>query len=200
MQIGAASSLFLDAYRSPALSGGRGTAASPKASSAESNGGRASAQPGELSPEAQRVVAELARTDREVRTHEQMHMSAGGGVVTGGPSFSYTTGPDGKRYAVGGEVSISTAPGRTPEETIAKAQQIQRAALAPAKPSGQDQQVAAAAARMAAEAYRELAAQRTEQATEKADGDGSRNDEAVALYQRVQGSSNAGQPAIDAFA
>lgn len=200
MQIGAVSSPYLDAYRASALSGGKGAAASP-AVSADGKAGKAAAeQPGELSPEAQRVVAELARTDREVRTHEQMHMSAGSGVVTGGPSFSYTTGPDGKRYAVGGEVSISTAPGRTPEETIAKAQQIQRAALAPAKPSGQDQQVAAAAARMAAEAYRELAAQRTEQATEKAGGDGSRNDEAVGLYQQVQGGSNAASSAIDAFA
>lgn len=200
MQIGAASSLFLDAYRSPSLSGGRGTAASPKVLSAESNEGRSSASPDELSPEEQKVVAELARTDREVRIHEQMHMSAGGGVVTGGPSFSYTTGPDGKRYAVGGEVSISTSPGRTPEETIAKAQQIQRAALAPAKPSGQDQQVAAAAARMAAEAYRELAAQRTEQATEKTGGDANLNEEAVGRYQQVQASSNTAQSTIDAFA
>lgn len=112
--------------------------------------------PSGLSAEEERVVAELTRTDREVRAHEQAHLAAAGGLARG-VSFSYATGPDGKQYAVGGEVSIDTSPGSTPEETIQKAQQIRAAANAPANPSGQDRQVASAAAALEAAARAELA-------------------------------------------
>lgn len=81
------------------------------------------------------------------------HLAAGAGLVRGGPSYTYQRGPDGQLYAVGGEVSIDTSPGRTPEETIRRAQQIRAAALAPADPSAQDRQVAAAASRMELEAH-----------------------------------------------
>ncbi|HEX5801768.1 MAG TPA: putative metalloprotease CJM1_0395 family protein [Azospira sp.] len=114
---------------------------------------------GELTPDEARTVARLRETDRAVRQHEQAHLAAGAGLVTGGPSYSYTTGPDGKRYAVGGEVSIDVSPARSPEATIAKARQIRAAALAPADPSGKDRQVAVAAGRLEAEARAELAAQ-----------------------------------------
>jgi len=103
-----------------------------------------------------KIVSELKARDRVVRTHEMAHMAAGAGIVTRGASYSYQTGPDGQRYAVGGEVGISTSPGRTPEETLAKADQIRAAALAPADPSAQDLRVAAKAAQMAAEARLEI--------------------------------------------
>lgn len=114
---------------------------------------------GELTPDEARTVARLRETDRAVRQHEQAHLAAGAGLVTGGPNYSYTTGPDGKRYAVGGEVSIDVSPARTPEATIAKARQIRAAALAPADPSGKDRQVAVAAGSLEAEARAELARQ-----------------------------------------
>ena len=98
-----------------------------------------------------KIVSELKARDRVVRAHEMAHMAAGAGIVTRGASFSYQTGPDGQRYAVGGEVGINTSPGRTPEETLAKSDRIRAAALAPAEPSGQD-------LRVAAEARQELAA------------------------------------------
>lgn len=108
----------------------------------------------ELSPEAQKEVAKLKARDQEVRAHEAAHMAAGGGVVTGGASYSYQQGPDGKRYAIGGEVSIDSSPVKdNPRATQIKAQQIQAAALAPADPSSQDRKVAAqAAAELAASA------------------------------------------------
>ncbi len=91
-------------------------------------------------------------------------MAAAGGLARGGPSYSYTYGPDGRQYAVGGEVSIDTSPvPGNPQATLARAQQIQRAALAPADPSGQDQQVAAQAQSMAANARAELLKQNTTQ-------------------------------------
>ena len=111
-----------------------------------------------LTEEEQAAVKQLAERDREVRAHEMAHMVAGSGLVTSGASYSYEVGPDGKRYAIGGEVGIDISPGRTPEETLRKAQQINAAALAPAEPSPQDRQVAAQAQRMAAQARAEMAA------------------------------------------
>jgi len=115
------------------------------------------------SPEEQRVIAELQRTDREVRAHENAHLAAAGGLARG-VSFEYTTGPDGRQYAVAGEVSIDTSPvSGDPNATIQKAQQIRAAASAPANPSGQDRQVAAQASQMEAAARVELAAKQREE-------------------------------------
>lgn len=112
-----------------------------------------------LDAEAQREVAQLAETDRKVRAHEQAHLSAGGNLVRGGATYEYKTGPDGKRYAVGGEVSIDTSEGRTPAETLTKAQRIYATAMAPADPSPQDRAVASMAKRMESQAAQDLAAQ-----------------------------------------
>jgi len=111
----------------------------------------------ELSPEARKKVAELAQTDRMVRAHEAAHMAAGGGLVRGGAAFSYQRGPDGKNYAVGGEVTLDTSPvPDNPAATLRKAEQIKAAALAPADPSPQDRKVAAQASAMALKAAAEL--------------------------------------------
>ncbi len=119
-----------------------------------------------LSSEEQSRVRELKARDREVRAHEQAHVSAGGQHVRGGAHYSYEVGPDGKRYAVGGEVSIDTSEEGTPEATIRKAQVVRRAALAPAEPSGSDRAIAAQASRMEAEARGELARERRVEAEE----------------------------------
>ena len=95
-------------------------------------------------------MQELEARDREVRAHEAAHLAAAGGLAMGGANFSLQRGPDGRMYAVGGEVSIDVSEGRTPEETIARAERIRAAALAPAEPSAKDMQVAARATRMAA--------------------------------------------------
>ena len=99
----------------------------------------------ELTPEEQKQVTDLKKQDREVKAHEAAHIAAGGAYVRGGATYSYQSGPDGKRYAVGGEVSIDTAPEDDPNATIRKMQAVRSAALAPANPSGQDRSVAAAA-------------------------------------------------------
>lgn len=140
----------------------------------------------EQSSSESRRIAQLRQTDRRVRAHELAHVVAGDGVVRGGASFEYEVGPDGRRYAVGGEVSIDGSPGRTPEETLRKAQAIQRAALAPADPSPTDRRVAAQASAMAAAARGELA--REAQA-------GAAENSAVSLYRSVA----AGEPEASAF-
>jgi len=121
----------------------------------------------ELDPEDKREVQALEARDAEVRRHEQAHIAASGHLPTSGPSYSYETGPDGRRYAVGGEVDIALGEGRTPEETIRNAEAARRAALAPAEPSGQDRNVASKADAMARSARAQL---REEQAQDQAQG------------------------------
>jgi len=104
-------------------------------------------------------IRELKQRDQEVRAHEQAHASTGG-IHAGSTSFSYETGPDGVRYAVGGEVSVDVSKVKDdPQATLEKMDQIQRAALAPAEPSSQDRQIAAEAAQKAAQALNEIAQQ-----------------------------------------
>jgi len=92
----------------------------------------------------QRQVRELQQRDAHVRQHEAAHEAAGGDL-TGQASFSYETGPDGRSYAVGGEVALAARSGRTPDETIAIARRVKAAALAPADPSSADLAAAAQA-------------------------------------------------------
>ena len=106
-----------------------------------------------------RVISELKNRDQEVRTHESAH-AAVGGSFTGPPNYSYEKGPDGKRYAVGGEVSIdlSLVDG-DPRATIAKMQKVHAAALAPVHPSIQDTRVASTATQLILQAQSELLAE-----------------------------------------
>lgn len=117
----------------------------------------------ELSPAEQRQVRELVQIDRAVRAHEQAHLSAGRGVVTSGANFTYTYGPDGKQYAIAGEVGIDTSPEREPEENIDKGIRIQDAALAPRDPSPQDYQVAAVGSRLEGQGRSDLVRQQQEE-------------------------------------
>lgn len=95
----------------------------------------------ELSPEQKKQVEELKQIERKVEAHEQAHKSVGG-EFAGSMSYSYTQGPDGRRYKTGGEVSISIPSDDDPQELIAQLMQVKRAALAPSDPSPQDIKVA----------------------------------------------------------
>ncbi len=111
----------------------------------------------ERTPEEEQIIRELADRDREVRAHEAAHQAAGGSAVRGGPSYSYQVGPDGKRYAAGGEVPVQvTSSSGDPRQRLQHAQQVFRAALAPADPSAADLAVAASARQEIAEAQRAL--------------------------------------------
>lgn len=123
----------------------------------------------------QDVISQLAARDREVRAHEQAH-AAVGGQYAGSPTYSFQRGPDGVRYAVGGEVSIDTGKAATPEETIRKAQVVRQAALAPAEPSPQDRRVAAEASQIQAEAVQELRTQQVEEKKQERDIKAENND------------------------
>ncbi len=132
-----------------------------------------------------KIVQDLKKRDREVRAHEAAHLGAAGPYASGGPSYTYKRGPDGRQYAVGGEVKIDTAEvSGDPAATLQKARVIRRAANAPANPSSQDRRVAAQAAAMEAEALQELtelridagmAAGKTPEAKESEAGDQSQS-------------------------
>ena len=106
----------------------------------------------------QEIIRDLAARDREVRAHEAAH-AAVGGRYAGSPSYTFQRGPDGVNYAVAGEVPISlpSSSSADPEEALATAQQVRRAALAPATPSTQDRAVAAQAAQIELQARADIA-------------------------------------------
>lgn len=118
----------------------------------------------QLDTQEQKIVEALAARDREVRSHERAHQSAGG-ALTGAVSYAYQRGPDGNLYAVGGEVGVQIpAPTGDHQRDIEMAQQVISAALAPAQPSAQDRSVAQAAQQVVNEARAAMLAD---------DGDGS---------------------------
>lgn len=118
-----------------------------------------------LTEEERRQVEKLSQRDKEVRAHEQAHIAAGGSYVRGGANYQYERGPDGKLYAVGGEVSIDASPiPNNPAATIRKMETVVRAALAPSQPSGQDYQVAAKAQMEISQAQMELMKKRGKEA------------------------------------
>jgi hypothetical protein len=136
----------------------RAPGAGPGKTGADGGAARKGADGEPLGEEDLKRVRELEKRDREVKAHEAAHQAAAGGQARGGAGYEYETGPDGKRYAVGGHVDIDVSPVQgNPRATLEKAMNAQRAALAPADPSGQDRAVAAAAAQMAMRAQGEMA-------------------------------------------
>ncbi len=106
----------------------------------------------ELKAEELVQISKLKARDTQVHQHEQAHLSAAAGLDVSSASFTYERGPNGVNYAVAGDVRIDTSPGHTPEETLARAELIRNAALAPADPSAVDRSVAAKAQNMAQQA------------------------------------------------
>ena len=106
-------------------------------------------------------MQKLRAIDTEVRAHEQAHQAVGG-QFAGSPSFEFERGPDGNRFAVSGEVPIRLPTGDgDPERRLRQADQVIRAALAPAEPSAQDRSVAARAQQIKSEAQAEIQEERT---------------------------------------
>lgn len=131
-----------------------------------------------LSEEEKSRVHELKKIDAKVKAHEAAHMAASGGYARGGANFSYTTGPDGRRYATGGEVQIDTSPvPDDPPATVRKMQIVRRAALAPAEPSPQDRAVAASASASETQARREMTLEAREE-SEKPPAEGKESETA----------------------
>lgn len=150
---------------------GSGNRSSEKASQ---NGTAASSNPKNQKQTAE--IQKLKTGEQKVISHETAHKSAGG-QYAGAVSYEYKTGPDGKRYIVGGEVSIDMSPAKTPSATVTKMQQVKRAALAPADPSAQDRSVAARA-----DALQQKAAQEAMKQSYKGASKASESGSALSLF------------------
>jgi len=123
-------------------SGGQSSGQSDRRSGEQASDSQNSSSDKAQQQREQQQLAELKKRDAEVRAHEQAHASVGGSLA-GAPSYEFETGPDGEKYAVGGEVQIDVSEvAGDPQATIAKMQQVRAAALAPAEPSGPDRQIA----------------------------------------------------------
>lgn len=137
------------------------------------------------------LIEELAARDQEVRAHEQAHQSVGG-QYAGSMEFTYTTGPDGVRYATGGEVPISVSEiPDNPEATLEKARTVRAAALAPAEPSAQDRQVAALASQMILDAQVEIRQEATEAQEAAAEESSEQSDLNSEAEERAEATSEA---------
>ncbi|MCW9014426.1 MAG: putative metalloprotease CJM1_0395 family protein [Gammaproteobacteria bacterium] len=116
------------------------------------------------------ILQQLQARDREVRAHEAAHIAAGRPYVLSGPSYTFQRGPDGRSYAIGGEVQLDVSEvSNNPEASLTKAETVRQAALAPIEPSPQDLRVAANATQMAAQARIEIAVQNREEAATRAE-------------------------------
>lgn len=110
----------------------------------------------ELTTQEKQELAKLKITDAEVKRHENAHKAMAAGLQTSGPNYEYETGPDGKKYAVAGDVNISYQKSSDPEVNLKNAQKLKAAALAPADPSAQDRSVARKADMEIAKAKQEI--------------------------------------------
>ena len=104
----------------------------------------------------QKTIDELKSRDKEVRTHEAAHTANPELIKIGSAQFDYTIGPDGKAYATGGKVTLSTGNSRTPEEALSKAEALKKASMAPGDPSPQDLQALNSAVAMEFEARNQI--------------------------------------------
>lgn len=94
------------------------------------------------SPESKQLRALKAR-DKEVRAHEQAQMAAAGSQANSSPRLVYQRGPDGRQYAVGGEVQINFMPVESASEgSTEKAEILQKETHVPKNSSSQDQSTA----------------------------------------------------------
>jgi len=108
---------------------------------------RMAGEPRELTANDEAVVRGLKKLERAVRDREMDQARAGGGV-TGRSRYQVETGPDGNRYITDGTTSPTPIRGGTPQQELARARAVRRAAQAPGSPSSRDLAVASEAARI----------------------------------------------------
>lgn len=135
------------------------------------------------------LLKKMRARDTQVRAHEMAHLAAAGGLARG-MSFSYELGPDGRRYATGGEVGLDMSTTGDPRSTISKMTRVQAAAMAPADPSPQDRAIAAQAQALILQAAMELSMEmRQAQAEVAAEAEAraqASREKAASTYEAVQ--------------
>jgi|MDSW01.1.fsa_nt_gb hypothetical protein len=101
---------------------------------------------GEMTLEEANQLKRMESKADKVVAHESAHALVGGTLMLGGPAYQYEVAPNGETYEVSGQSRIDMSPvAGNPQATVAKMQQVKRAALAPLNPSGADRVVASQA-------------------------------------------------------
>ncbi len=106
-----------------------------------------------LSDNEQKAVNELKSRDKEVRLHEAEHMRNPELISVGGPKFTYAIGPDGKAYAIGGNVTLTTGKPKSPEDAMQKAMALKNSSMGVGEPSSKDIGASISAGAMFQEAF-----------------------------------------------
>lgn len=106
------------------------------------------------------ALHELQHADASVRTHEGLHFRTASGLASGLPEYDYITGPDGKLYAVAGNVKVRTSATADPEKAARDMTTFHAAATAPGDASAEDMGAARAAHQSATDHYGKALAQR----------------------------------------
>ena len=91
----------------------------------------------------ERVLNRFKSSDMETRNHEQLHASLG--TTTTPIRYDYQMGPDGKLYAIGGNVRFDTSIPKDKDEAIQKLDELQKASSSPEGLSRADSSIAQAA-------------------------------------------------------
>ncbi|MBF4696111.1 putative metalloprotease CJM1_0395 family protein [Fusibacter ferrireducens] len=81
-------------------------------------------------------IQDMQNWERHVKNHELAHSIVGGGNV-GSASYIYAYGPDGKKYIIGGQVSVSIPNGLT-LDSISELERLKLATAASSDSSPQD--------------------------------------------------------------
>ncbi len=190
------------AYAGQTIGTSESTANPEEATTAQTSG--ADQQQGkngqELSAEELQAVEELKARDREVRAHEMAHLASAGQHARGGPSYTFQQGPDGRRYAIGGEVPIDVGKEKTPEQTIQKMRAVRSAAMAPANPSPADRSIAASASALEAQARQEIQAEQANTAQPGSTTSSEQSQPAEATNAEASATSSATKRTIRAIA
>ena len=78
-------------------------------------------------------IQKLDQPGTDIGRYERSHLAVAGMAIRGGPHHEYRLGSDGRVYALGGEVSLdlNTGTGNS-QKSLAKMEQVPRAALIPA--------------------------------------------------------------------
>ncbi len=103
------------------------------------------------------ALQRIKNIDRNVRLHENSHASADGVQTIGTARYKYAEGPDGKLYAVGGEVTVAVQSSGKPEDNLRAARALRSSALSSDNPSPADFAAAADAGQIEIEALSQMA-------------------------------------------
>lgn len=111
-------------------------------------------------------IAQLEVHEKMVINHEKMHMTVGGSLASNA-TYTYVTGPDGKKYVAGGRVDLKIPTGGSLDSLLRNLKRIKSAATAVGNPSGADLATASTAAAIEASVLKEVAVKKMKAAYEK---------------------------------